>query len=97
MRDEPFCFIFVGREFKIRIFDTLQEYNIKKDKSDWKHQLSTQPKKTVFQYDLEGNFVNRWNGLMEIQKELGFNKSNIANCCRGLIKSSRGFVWKYED
>lgn len=82
---------------KKKIFDTLQGYNIKKDKSAWKHQLSTKPKKTVLQFDLDGNLIKKWNGLMDIQKELGFNKSNIANCCRGLIKSSKGFIWKYED
>lgn len=82
---------------KKKIFDTLQEYNIKKDKSAWKHQLSSHPKKTVLQYDLEGNFIKNWNGLMEIQKELGFNKSNIANCCRGLCKTANEFIWRYED
>jgi len=80
---------------KKKIFETIKEYNIKKDKSIWKKQL--QSKKIVLQYDLNCNFIKKWEGLQIINDELGFNKSNIANCCRGLCKTASGYIWRYED
>jgi hypothetical protein len=82
---------------KKKIWDSLKENNISKPKEVWKKQLSTQPKKVVLQYDLSGNFIKEWLGLDIIQKELVINKSNIANCCRGIAKSAGGYIWRYKD
>jgi hypothetical protein len=82
---------------KKKIWDSLQEYNISKSKSDWKHQLSTQPKKIVLQYDKSGNFIKEWIGLSIIQDEIGVNKSNISSCCRGIVVSAGDFTWRYKD
>jgi hypothetical protein len=82
---------------KKKIWDSLKENNISKPKEVWKKQLSTQPKKVVLQYDLSGNLIKEWLGLDVIQKELVINKSNIANCCRGIAKSAGGYIWRYKD
>ena len=80
-----------------KIWQSLQEYNIKKDKSIWKEQLSTQPKKPVLQYNLDGEFIKEWSSPIDIHKELGYNKSNIANVCRGVAKTAHGFIWRYKN
>ena len=80
-----------------KIWDSLKENNISKPKEVWKKQLSTQPKKVVLQYDLSGKFIKDWLGLDIIQSELGINKSNIANCCRGISKSAGNYIWRYKD
>lgn len=52
--------------------------------------------KTVYQYDLDGNFINEWESLSAIQKILGYNKNNLSHCCLGEIQSAHGFIWSYE-
>lgn len=82
---------------KKKIWDSLREQNISKSKEIWKEQLSSKPKKIVLQYDLEGKLIKEWDCLVDISKELGFNKSNIANCCRGIGVSVSGYIWRYKD
>lgn len=76
-----------------KIWQSLKECDIIKPKENWIKQLSSHPKKVVLQYDLEGNFLKEWEGI----PELGINKSNIANCCRGVSKSAGGYIWRYKD
>ena len=52
-------------------------------------------KKEVYQYDLQGNFISKYNSVREAGTSLRANKANIANCCRGLTKTAYGFVWRY--
>jgi hypothetical protein len=78
---------------KKKIWDSLKENNISKPKDVWKKQLSTKPKKIVLQYDLDGNLIKEWSSLSEID----LNISNIANCCRGIVKSAGGYIWRYKD
>lgn len=49
----------------------------------------------VLQFDKNGNFIRAWRGYVEIEKELGFSKASISCCCRGITKSSCGYVWKF--
>jgi group I intron endonuclease len=53
--------------------------------------------KTVFQYDLHGNFIKEWLGASQIRDELGYNQSNITSVCNGLRKTHKGFIWKYKQ
>lgn len=76
-----------------KIWQSLKEYDIIKPKENWIKQLSTHPKKVVLQYDLDGNLIKEWEGI----PELGINKSNIANCCRGIVNSAGGYIWKYKE
>lgn len=54
-------------------------------------------KKPVLQYDLEGNLINRWKSLMQIERTLGFSSSNISNSIngKGRCKHPYGFLWKH--
>ena len=78
---------------KATIFRNLKENNISKDKDVWKKQLSTNPKKIVLQYDLEGNLLKEWSSLSEID----LDTSNISNCCLGRALTAGGFIWRYKD
>lgn len=50
----------------------------------------------ILQFTLDGKFIRKWNSAKEVQKELGFNNSNIGNCCKGKnYKSVGGYVWMY--
>ena len=52
-------------------------------------------KKKIAQYDLEGGLICIWDSARDIQNVTGFFESNINKCCRGKIKSYKGFVWRY--
>lgn len=81
---------------KKTVFTNITEYSFKKDKSKWIRQLASNPEKHILQFDKDGNFIKEWIGLKNITKELGINSNNISNCCRGVTKSTGGFIWKYK-
>lgn len=51
---------------------------------------------SVFQYDLEGNFIKEWSSMTLANKEIGIDKSQISCCCKGKNKTAGGFKWKYK-
>ena len=54
-------------------------------------------KKTVIQYDLDGNFIKEWFlPLSKIAKELG-GCNDISNAIRGECLSSGGYMWRYRN
>lgn len=51
--------------------------------------------KQVIQLTLGGEVIKLWGSTREIQRELGYNQSNISACCRNKLKSARGYKWCY--
>lgn len=51
--------------------------------------------KYVSQYDLNGNFLQTFDTLSEIEQLYGWDASNIADCCKGRYCTSHGFVWRF--
>ena len=51
--------------------------------------------KEVIQYSLDGTELNRFVSATKAGSSVGANKSQIANACRGIVKTSVGFIWKY--
>lgn len=53
--------------------------------------------KKVLQYDTNGKLVGTYNSVTNASKSTGINISGISNCCRGKLKTSGGFIFKFED
>jgi len=53
-------------------------------------------KKITIQYDLDGNFIKEWDSVKQASQELNIRKQNISACCRGINKTSGGFIWKFK-
>ena len=53
--------------------------------------------KTVYQYDLKGNFTKEFYNAYDVQKTLGISQSGISRCCLGKSNTAGGYIWKYED
>ncbi len=53
--------------------------------------------KTVLQYTTDGQFVKEYPSVKEAARQNGFNFGHIASCCRGEIKTSRGYIWRYKN
>lgn len=52
---------------------------------------------SIQQFDKEGNLINTFNALFEIEQLFGYDRSHIAKVCRGKQKTAYGYVWKYVD
>ena len=50
--------------------------------------------KKVLQFTLDGEFVREWPSVNECGRN-GFNKGHVAECCKGKLKSHKGFKWCY--
>ena len=51
--------------------------------------------KLVVQFTLDGKFVREWPSTMECGRN-GFHHGAVSACCRGELKSHKGFIWKYK-
>ena len=54
-------------------------------------------KRRVEQYNLRGDFIKSWESATLAGKTLGINNGNITACCKGKLKTSGGYIWKYAD
>ena len=53
--------------------------------------------KEVLQYDLTGKFIKEFKSSQDVQRQLGFNSSQIRACCRGEYKTSKGYIWIFKN
>jgi len=49
----------------------------------------------VSQYNKDGSFIAEYRSITEAVAQTGIGLHAISSCCRGLSKTSGGFVWKY--
>ena len=52
--------------------------------------------KTVLQFTKDNVFVREWSSTNECGRN-GFDQSNVSACCRGELKSYKGFIWRYKN
>jgi len=76
--------------------------NIRKETGwgGYSHQPETILKlsKSIFQYDLQGNLVKKWESATLASQFFGKNSpAAITECCRGIRKSIYGFKWRHID
>ena len=54
--------------------------------------------KKVYQYTLDGKFVNSYESTGIAARSIGVKNGNhISECCREKIKSYKGFIWRYAE
>ena len=51
--------------------------------------------KQVYQYTLQGVFVNKYNSTIDADKCTGVNNRGISSVCRNENKTAGGFIWRY--
>lgn len=57
----------------------------------------TDNKVKIRQYSLNGEFIKDFDSSMDIQRELGFDRSSILRVCQGKQNTSYGYKWVYLD
>lgn len=62
-----------------------------KNKFGAEHPLS----KPIIQFSKDGEFIRKWENAVEVKKELGIDNSSVSKCCKGKMKSTGGYIWRY--
>lgn len=52
--------------------------------------------KPVLQFTKDNKFVKEWVSNRECERN-GYDHSAVASCCKGKLKSYKGFIWKYKN
>ena len=53
--------------------------------------------KPILQYTLDGEFVREWASAKQAEREGGFRSECICMCCKGKIKTHKGFIFLYKN
>ena len=53
--------------------------------------------KSVNCYDLQMNFICQYISASEAERVTNICAQNIRNCCKGIRKTSGGYIWRYTD
>lgn len=51
--------------------------------------------KPVLQYTEDGELVKEWPSINEINRQLGFSRSHLSECCNNRRKTWRGYIWRF--
>lgn len=65
-----------------------------KNKIDSVYKNISRKNTPVYQYDLEGTFLKKFNNLKDAMDM--YNNHNLSECCKGRRNSAAGFIWAYE-
>ena len=80
-------------------------YNLRLGGDSGKHHEDTKRKisatllqnKKIIQFDVQGNRLNSFNTCREAAESVGCSPSSIGHCCNGDVRTTAGYVWKYES
>ena len=51
--------------------------------------------KPVNQYSLDGIYIATYKSIKEASRTTGTDQTGIVDCCKGKLKTSGGYIWKY--
>lgn len=54
-------------------------------------------KRSIIQYDLNGNFIKQWNSVLEAEQTLKISSGCISKCCKKERTFAKDSLWKYSD
>jgi hypothetical protein len=58
-------------------------------------QRGLKTRKSIYQYDLDNNFIKEWFGVKELAKTLNLSQGNISMCCLGKRTKTGNFKFSY--
>lgn len=59
------------------------------------NKISIQLSNTVYQFDLNGNYLNEYKSARFASKQLNISHSQIIRCCNNLLNHASGFIFSY--
>lgn len=51
----------------------------------------------VYQFSKSGEFIRKWDCGQDAATALDINSGNLYFCCKGGLKTSGGFIWRYTE
>lgn len=69
----------------------------KETKQKVKESITKLQGEVIKQFDLNGNFIKKWESIAEAARQLHIDKANIGHCCalKKNHNSAGGFIWRY--
>lgn len=61
-------------------------------KSSFSHKKSP-----VIQFDMDGNFIAEYSGIIEAHRKTNVNRTSIGDCCHHKVKTAGGFIWEFKN
>lgn len=62
-----------------------------------KYKIGLSNGRAVLQYTKNGIFVNRFDTIMDAQRNTSIINQSISACCSGKRKTAGGYIWKYAN
>lgn len=50
----------------------------------------------ILQYSKDGELIAEYSSVREAERQTGCHHQSICACCKGKLKSTGGYIWKYE-
>jgi hypothetical protein len=68
----------------------------KKASDETKEKIAASRRRSVLQFDLDGNLIKEWNSILDAKKE-GYCNAAIWRCIKGVYKHHKKSIWKYKN
>lgn len=52
---------------------------------------------SILMYDKNGNLISTYESIIQAESETGVPHSNIIACCKGRLKTAKGYIWRYSE
>lgn len=62
-----------------------------------KQKIAEYRNRSIKMFDKHGVFIKQYPSIKQASIDTKINKVAISNCCRGVTKTSGGYIWKYSD
>lgn len=53
--------------------------------------------KSIVQYDLNGNYINKFESMAQATKITNISQGNISECCNKKRRIAGGYIWKFSE
>ena len=55
------------------------------------------PKRAIYQFSLDGEFIQRYDSAMEVERQLGILNATVSKCAFGKLPSAGGYIFLFEE
>lgn len=76
---------------------TIQENNLHALRTGLRNMKNDGCSKIVEQYTKDMELIKTYPSACEVHRQLNISQSHVSECCRGVLKTYRGYIWKYKE
>ncbi len=67
----------------------LKQWEMTSDEEKLNNILNQKGRRNVYQYDLDGNQINEFLSVRQIERDLGYFRASISSCLKGIVKNTQ--------